>query len=82
MKSIYVAMAILIAFAASTFADEGKLNCRLAVRTKMKSGKKKMEMLEVSATGRDDCKQQARQRETAPHDDDVEFVKVTFSFRN
>lgn len=81
MKAIYIAMVLLAVFAAASFAAEEKLNCRLAVRTTFKGGKKKVEVMEVSADSREHCKSQARERETASRDEEVENVHVTFGYR-
>lgn len=81
MKAIYLAMALLVVFAAATFAGEENLNCRLQVRTTFKTGKKKVEVLEVPAQNREHCKEQARERETASREEDVENVHVAFGYR-
>jgi hypothetical protein len=80
VNSILLPAAILIGlFSGPAIGDSA--NCRLAVRTTFKSGKKKIEVLEVPAKSREDCRRQARARETASSKGDIQSIQVSFGWR-
>jgi hypothetical protein len=54
--------------------------CRLTVRTTFKSGKKKIDVMEVEASSREECKQIAKEKELV-NDEEIEKIKVSFGYR-
>jgi hypothetical protein len=75
MKTILALSFVLASVGA--FADNK--NCKLTIRQLHADGKKNVDVEEVHAISREDCKRQAKEREKL--DDDGVKVSVIFSFR-
>lgn len=78
----FAALLTWVVFSSPTWADdkednEPKKHCKLTVRTTLKSGKKKIDVLVVPAVSREDCRLQAKEKEKVA---DPEVAKVTASF--
>lgn len=74
MKTL-LALSFVLA-SAGAFADSK--NCKLTIRQLHANGKKNVEVEEVHASSREDCKRQAKERETLA--DDGVKVSVIFSW--
>ena len=73
---------LILGFAiVSSAGDEPAKNCKLTIRTTKTGGKTKVEIREVAAISRDDCKQQAKALETNPDPESIEKIRVSYGFR-
>jgi hypothetical protein len=57
------------------------LNCKLVTHTSFSSGKHRVEVTEVHASSRENCRKVARSRELSSHDESILKIKVFFSWR-
>jgi len=56
-------------------------NCKLTVRTLGKDRKEKVEVVEVYATSREDCKAQAKEREVILDPNETLNIRATYGYR-
>ena len=74
---------VLVAFPVGSLADDEKPNCKITTHTLFTSGKKHLDIEEVHAYSRDECKYKAQVRKLSNIDDeDVQKVKVFFAYRD
>ncbi len=69
----------LLTFSVGAFSNNK--NCKLSMHTLSTSGKKRVEIVEVAATSREDCKRLAKEREVIKEGDDITNIRVVFSWR-
>ena len=77
IKTVLLMFSFLMAFQSAVAADQPKPNCKLVVRKTLKTGAKKVEILEVVALSREDCKKQAK--DLQKNDDPQNIEKITVS---
>ena len=81
MKSALIVFLIITQLSPTASADEPKPNCKLTIRTFMKDGGAKVDIKEVHANSKAECKQLAA-LEQKTDDEDVSKITVATSFRN
>jgi hypothetical protein len=59
----------------------GKKNCKLTIRTLTREGKAKIEVVEIHASSREECKFQAKEKEAIKDDEEIANVRVSYSWR-
>lgn len=79
MKTFVVTLLLSL----STGVIAAEANCKLVIRTRLSTGKKKVNVEEIYTASRQDCQSEAQLRRvlTSEESDDVEDVKVTFGWR-
>jgi hypothetical protein len=82
MKKLLPLIGIITFFSIAQAArgDEEIKNCKLTIRTTFKSGKKKLDIEEVHAATREECKLIAKEREQIK-DEEIEKIRATYGFR-
>lgn len=78
------ALSVISVSAGLLFSFEGEAarkNCKLTIRTLTTSGKAKVEVVETVADSREDCRLQAKERETIKDPEEISNIRASFSFR-
>lgn len=81
LSSFFITIfSVFSATAVAAESNDGPKNCKITVRTKFKSGKKKLDIEEVHAATREECKLMAKDRERTS-DEEVEKITASYGFR-